>query len=191
MIGAERKIKNEAETRDVFEEMARPYFWLWPEVQMRHYSGERLRIDYVGLPFTRFQTGLVGFELKGDGKGFQGFNRALKQGIDYRQSEIIDRRLSRFPWKRLLFVFIYHPRCWGRYSTLEETESIQGYQGWLAGAARLAGLYNVGVLNTRRWGPWDGWRLEISETPLWDSKKGLRGNGLLIGSGASRQPGNS
>jgi len=180
----EGQIENESHTRAVFERLMGRYFWLLPEVWMEHVSGKRLRIDYIGRPFCEFQRCLVGFELKGASTEFAGFSQALKQSIDYRHSVIVDKRCRLWKERTPLFIFVYYPVFVNRYYLTSVTER-KIYEGWIAGAVRLAGKYNVGLVNTTN--RWDGVRLEVSDTPIWDEKRGLRGNGLEFGT--ARKPG--
>jgi hypothetical protein len=168
----------ESEVSAIFKSMIQPYFDLVAQGQMRHVDGKRLRIDYLGVPLVVFPAEVVGFELKGPYQGFKDYTQALKQGIDYRHSTIEDKRLARFEGVRPDFIFICYPAFERQNSTLRE---------WANGAIRLAGRYNVGMLNLL--GYRYGVELTVGAERLWHSRNGLRADADTFAT--HRLPGNN
>jgi hypothetical protein len=82
--------------RGFLEALLEPWFVLKPEVELCYPgAANRLRIDYLAKPKpdTGFPFPLFGIECK-RANGFGGFNRAVKQAIDYTRCTIVDPRPS-------------------------------------------------------------------------------------------------
>lgn len=148
---------NERVARAVVEELLSPYFWLFPEVHLRYYTGERLRIDYVAKPRGPFPVPFIGIEVKRGYGAFRDFTHALKQAQDYRHATLIDRRAKSAPGGRLPFVFVF-PRP-------------VTHEAWVAGVERFVGLDNVGLISIEEYA---GVTLRVSADRFWSSAYGLR-----------------
>ncbi len=151
-----------------FEQLIGRHFFLRPEVRMRHWNGDNLRIDYMAMPMVRFPLCWVGFEIKVGMDRFGSVTDAMRQAIDYQQSTIIDKRFTYGYEHRPRFVFVYNP----------DWNELDGcYSSWMPGVLRMVGKFNVGVVNTDRY----GLKITVSDSTLWDEEWGLRGYGNTFG----------
>jgi hypothetical protein len=144
-------------------------FTLISEVKLRHWSGESLFIDLVGLPRLDWpNVQAIGFEVKKGYEKFGEFNEALRQAVDYAESEICDPRAHRLDGRSLDYVFVFPDFGSKRESTYE------------AGALRLAGKFGVGVVEEKYEFTLkkDIWRLNLCSHPLLTETGELSGNAL-------------
>lgn len=148
-----------------------PLFVVAPEVWMRHWSGEKIRIDYVASPRegSGVPDGIYGFEIKKDPAGFKDTSGAYAQAIDYQGSVIDDLRKPPIPglWngQRLRYTFVAQPWCW-QTGCKAEWDS-----GAFAGVIRLAGKFGVGLVTVGRY---SGLSLYVGPEPIWKENDGAR-----------------
>lgn len=180
----DKSFRDEVASTERFLELMEPYFVLVPEVQMQHYDGSKMRIDFLGRPRHREDMPWLpwaGFELKARFKEIKDFCKALKQGIDYRHGVVVDKRLQNIRGMTPPFLFIWPD------PSEEDYGFVKGIHG---GAVRVAGQYNVGVLRHESYAFYSrfGTRisLAVSGTLLWDSVVGSRGNSKTFGTARRR-----
>lgn len=164
----------EAEAVREFRRLMAPYFHLLSEMQMQHYDGSRLRMDFIGVPKVEFPADVVGFEIKRSFNSFKDVTAATKQAIDYRHSRFIDHRVKGITGETPKYVLIFP-------SPVFEGGS---YAGWMEGLKRAVGKFNVGFVTFVRpyWLPQDDDDLiecRVSDTSIWRSDHGTSGNGLV------------
>lgn len=164
---------NERAAEAALESLLAPYFRLVRQVWLQHYTGKRLRIDYVAVPLVSFPAPLVGIEVKaGYGRGHD-FLCALHQARDYRHCTIVDKRATRSAGLVLPFVFIFPAP--NELAATTPTGAV----------LRLAGLGRVGSIHQERYG---GLCFRVSAERLWSSAYGERadatgwGTRLQVGS---------
>lgn len=154
--------ENEKLARAYVESQLGIHFWLVPEVQLEHWSGKRLKIDYIAIPRSaNFRVPIFGIEVKRGYNAFRDFSSVLRQSIDYRGSTICDKRSTRFQGERLPYVFVFPAIA------SVEGASAHSYQAWMKGAIRLAGQFNVGVIDDQTF-----W---LSGHPWWSIDTGNHG----------------
>lgn len=150
----------EEEARRFLEELLLPWFFLKPEVELSYPgTANRLRIDYLAKPKpdTGFPFPLFGIECKAACR-HGGFNRAVKQAIDYTKCRIVDERssLARVRGQPVARVYVFPaPPAAGiaRPPVAGEAAVDNDYaRGWHDGVERVAGLFRVGLIYLRHTG---------------------------------------
>lgn len=155
--------ENEKLARAYVETYLKVHFWLVPEVQLTHWSGKRLKIDYIAIPRSaNFRAPILGIEVKRGYGAFKDFSAVLRQSIDYRGSTICDKRSTRFQGVRLPYVFVFPA-----IASIDGPSLTSVYQSWMKGAIRLAGQFNVGVIDDQTF-----W---LSGHPWWSMDTGHHG----------------
>lgn len=141
-----------------------PKFYLLTEAQLEHWSGKKLKIDYLAAPKSEnkdFRSPLIGIEVKRGYTAFRDFSSVLRQAIDYRGSTITDKRAKKFQGAHIPYVFVFPSIA------AVEGSSSYIYQAWMKGAIRLAGQFNVGVIDDQTF-----W---LSGHPWWSLGRGHYG----------------
>lgn len=173
VIGAPpQRFETEDAAREHLVAILFQHFTLIPEVWMQHpLKAKPIRLDYVAIAKadSGFPKTLVGIEVKPRYGSFGEFARALAQSIDYRHSIICDQRAVKHKGEQLPYVFLYPP--------------LSTRDGWVDGAVRVAGKFNVGVIVEERpyWGSANRVRFEVSGERYWSSDYGARGGASAWG----------
>lgn len=134
-------------------------FILIRQWRLRLLSGAYRRMDYLVIPLGPFPVEWFGIEVKRGYEHFREFTAALAQAIEYRHAEVADPRIKgRYLGQRPPHVYVFPP--------------IEGdglYPGMRAGAVRLAGKFNVGVLVPYPVDAWrgEGFRFEMADDCLY------------------------
>ena len=143
---------NEKAVSAKFVEQFGERFDLYPERCLRHpYSGDPLRIDYIGFDREGGLLGPIGFEVKDPVRwtgqnSFTAFTAAVKQCIDYSEmlihSQFPDEQYKKWHGQRMKFIFLYSvDKSWGY--DLRQDDNVRSNRA--AGVLRLAGKSGVGV----------------------------------------------
>lgn len=164
-------LKGEARISAGLEAALSQWFSLIPQVRMLHLGGDHLRIDFVAIPTSEgFPSPLVGIECKACYKTFSEYADALKQAIDYRHATLADSRIPSPLPNKLPFVFLFPGSTYR--------------PDWCAGADRLAGKFNVGVIHQEQ----GQVIFRVNAERLWSSEYGARADAARFST--HRIPGN-
>lgn len=170
--GSSEQPESEAATAPLFEGIIKPSFKFVKEVWMRHFTGARLRIDYVAFDRSGQIPDPIGFELK---KGravaddFSGFTHAVRQSIDYSKSTIQDSRAQRCNGASLRYVFVFP--CPYQIYEHDNSRWRTSYRDlWAQGILKLATESGVGAMGyvPRK----KDWGLFLGGHPAWWLKSG-------------------
>lgn len=176
--------ESEPEAAAHLEALLEPRFILLREVWVKHWTGRRIRIDFVAKARPNMEpaflgSAVFGIEVKaGFHRGEHGaFRSALAQGISYRHSILDDRRCPSVQGQQLQYVFIYPgPPSINRGSTARERDLWE-----IRGATVLAGKFNVGLLTDTghetgrdRYSAAGPYQFELCGSPAWCPVRGAR-----------------
>jgi hypothetical protein len=144
------------------------HFDVTEEVWLRHpLHCLDLRIDVVAVPRPpldrRFPFPLLGVEIKTDRDELRHVTHAYKQCLDYKQCVVNDKRLRNLRGLWLPCVALYRGRQTPRWP--DETSD-----PWEAFAVRLAGKFNVGVLEHGYRGALE---LRVCDERIWSTRSGV------------------
>lgn len=176
----EKKFENERDATERFREIMQPYFILREQVQMRHYDGSSLRIDFIGRPKNPELMPWLpwcGFELKANIEAVGDLCRALKQGAGYKDARIVDKRFPRLQGQQPQFVFVYPDAG---------DEDFGCCKSWYGGVVRMAGQFNVGLVRLEDYYGQRRVVLHVSATRLWSSDAGSNGQANMFGTARRR-----
>jgi hypothetical protein len=168
--------KAEREVVEAFSRLMSPTFKLHHEVNLKHYSGAPLRIDFVGLDRQRRIEQPIGFELKRGGMesdDFSTFTHAVRQATDYAKSTIQDDRARVWVGAPLRFVFVF-PCPYLIYENDNRRTKTSYRDLWAQGVLKLSTEAGVGAISRvprkHDWGFFlaghPAWWLSSGPTPL-------------------------